>query len=507
MTMPCARPVGAVLIVLLSVLLIGCQSTTGGPPPSGTVLPVGLQGQPPDHVHYLSMADALEPDPLDQGKQMLSVTIHLHADSATQGVFAFQMTADPATGPTWPYPAYAGGSPDAAGQQVNLPAGDDQVVAKFPLRVRVGGKVQPNTYNIQSGGFYDVAIYAGGLPTTPANDPVALFQTSRLYALPDFGGPPPTRTPVPTATPAGLASPNATVRPTPTFAPTSTPEPTATPLPPPFAVGLLAVQEADQLSGSVIAVAGVGGATITAPPGQKFVVALFVVRRDSPTDSTNAVPAELSVPNGGSWKPDNKTINAQTGSLFVTLPTYGPVGIVYDPRSHPFHERRVAAQIWLAPAGAVTNPDALRFDGQPASAYPMSSVTWVDPGFPYHLKDQVPLSSLASVQPLSAEPVAAIGTPTPGAAQPGLKISFDVNGSSSVPVVIQLRLIVEDQDGLRAQTDCPVQNYPKLVLGQAVPFSCAAALPPDGTHQGYHLGITGVIEGNAVPVQWVDLGG
>lgn len=453
------------------------------------------------------MTNTLQADPMDPGKKLLSVTIHVHATEATSGVVGLAMIVDPSTAVPWPHPAYPGGSAASAVQQVKFGVGDGQISAQFPLRVRQNGKVAPNDYNIQSNGFYDVLIYGGGLPASTSAPPMAAFQTSRLYSLPDFGGPPATVTPVPTSTPAGTPVPTQTANPTPTFAPTSTPTPTATPLPPPFAVGLLGVQVHAQLQGSVGALPGLGGTLITAPPGETFVVGVFVVRRDLPTSNVNPLPTKLTTANAGPWQPDNGTINSQTGNLLVTLPSYGPLTIVYDPRSQVEHERQVAAQIWLVPTSAAADPAALRFDGQPASAYPMSDVSWVDPGFPYHLKDVIALNAVSNVQVMQVQAVPNVAaTPTPGAGpQPGIQATLAITGSTTTPLTLHLALVLEDSQGLRSRADCPVQNYPKLTLGSPQQFACTVALPPSGTSSGLHLGITGTVNGDAIATQWIAL--
>lgn len=496
---------------LVLVLAAGCAAPLGQPSANATAAPVGLQGDAPQQVQYLAMTDAVQPDPGDPGKQLLQITVHVHADQATSGVLGFLLVGDPGTAPKWPHPAYANGSPDQDAQQVKLAAGDGEITAKFPLRMRQDGKVQPNDYNLQSGGFYDIAIYGGGLPASPTAPPAASFQTNRQYALTDFGGPPATITPTPLPTPISTVTGSTTFAPTPTEGPTSTPAPTPTPLPPPFEVGLLNVQALPQLTGSVGAVPGVGGATITAPAGQVYVVAVFVVRRDLEAVNTNPLPTQLSAGSGGPWKPQNSTINAKTGSLIVNVPPYGPLTIVYDPRNQQLFQRQVAAMVWLAPTAAVSDLGALRFDGQPAAHYPMSSVGWVDPGFPYHLKEDITLSDAASLQVLSAAPTQiAPPTPGPGAspapATAGLKVTMAVSGDRVLPIVLRLRLLLQDSDGLQSQADCPIQNYDKLVKGQPKQLTCDVPLPAGTKGKGYHLGVTGTINGIAIPTAWVDLG-
>lgn len=506
--MPTVRPAhfAAPLALVLLLLLGGCASakpTAAATSPQ----PTGPTAAAPQNLHFLDMADTLEADPGDPGKKLLSVTIHVHADSATQGVVALEMIVDPSSAVPWPHPAYAGGSPTSSVQHLKLAAGDGQINGKFPLRLRQNGKVEPSGYNIQSGGFYDVLIYGGGLPASATAPTMAGFQTSRLYSLPDFGGPPATPTPVPTPTPAGAAVAAATAYPTATTAPTSTPVPTATPLPPPFAVGLLDVKTATQLEGTVGALPGAGGATASAPAGQTFVVGVFVVRRDLPTSSVNPLPTKLSTGSAGPWQPDNQQINSQTGSLQVTVPPYGPLTIVYDPRNQPDHERQVAAEVWLIPTADAANPGAFRFDGQAAGAYPMSAVSWVNPGFPYKLKDSIPLNSVSNVQVMQVKTVQQSAAPAGGATstQPALQASIAITGSTTTPLALHLQLVLEDPHGLRASADCPVQNYAKLALGSPQQFTCTVPFPAGGSQGGDHLGVTGSVNGDAIPAQWVTL--
>lgn len=505
------RPARTLLTLAVGVLLLlaGCKGIGTAATAGSASQAVGPSGAPPPHLQFLDMADVPEDDPSDPGKKLLSVTIHVHTDSASEGIVALEMIVDPGSAVPWPHPAYAGGSPAAAVQQVKLAAGDGQITATFPLRERQDGKVELNLYNIQSGGFYDVLVFGGGLPAASSAPSIAAFQTSRLYALPDFGGPPATPTPVPTPTPAGTAAAVPTAHPSPTFAPTSTPEPTATPLPPPFAVGLLNVQVLSQLQGSVGALAGSGGAAITAPAGQSFVVAIFVVRRDLPTATNNPLPVKLSTGNAGPWQPDNGQINSQTGSLQIAVPTYGPLSIVYDPRSQAEHERQVAVQVWLVPTADAGNVGDFRFDGQPAAAYPAAAVTWVDPGFPYQLKDSIKLNPVSNVQVMQVQTVQqAAGTPVAGApAGPGLQATLAITGSTTTPLTLRLQLLLEDPHGLRSSAQCPVQTYPKLVLGSPQLFNCTAPFPPGGSQSGNHLGITGTVNGGAIATQWVTLPG
>ena len=509
--MPTLRPARLAFpfILIVVLLLAGCNVPGTASVTSSSSQPATLTGATPPHLQFLDMADVLEADPADPGKQLLSVTIHVHTDTPSEGVIALEMIVDPGSAVPWPQPGYAGGSPATAVQRVKLAAGDGQIGGKFPLRARQAGKVEPNVYNIQSGGFYDVLIFGGGLPASTTAPTMAAFQTSRLYALTDFGGPPATQTPVPTATPAGTPLPVTTAYPSPTFAPTSTPQPTATPLPPPFAVGLLNVQVLDQLQGTVGALTGSGGATITAPAGQRFVVAIFVVRRDLPTSAVNPLPTKLSTSGAGPWQPDNMQINGQTGSLEVLAPPYGFLTIVYDPRSQVEHERQVAAQVWLVPSADTANVGDFRFDGQPASAYPASAVTWVDPGFPYQLKASIKLNAVSNVQVMQVKTVQqADVTPVAGAAAgPGLQATLAITGSTSTPLTLHLELLLEDLHGLRSRVDCPTQTYPKLVLGSPQQFTCTVAYPAGGSQSGAHLGITGNVNGGAIATQWIALPG
>jgi hypothetical protein len=495
--------------LMAALSLAACAGLGSTPATSSAGQPAAASGAAPPHLQFLDMADTLQADPVDAGKKLLSVSIHVRTASASTGIIALEMIVDPGSAAPWPRPAYAGGSPAAAVQQVKLAAGDGQITAEFPLRTRLNGKVQPDVYNIQSGGFYDVLIFGGGLPASANAPTMAAFQTSRLYALPDFGGPPATPTPVPTATPAGSPQPVATLYPSPTFAPTSTPQPTATPLPPPFAVGLLNVQVLGQLQGTVGALPGSGSVPIAAPAGQRFVVAVFVVRRDLPTSGVNPLPVKLSTAHAGPWQPDNAQINSQTGSLQVAVPPYGPLTIVYDPRSQADHERQVAAQIWLVPAADAASVGDLRFDGQPASAYPATAVTWVDPGFPYHLKDTIKLDAVSNIQVMQVKTVQlAAGTPVPGApAGPGLQATLAITGATTTPLTLNLQLQLEDQQGLRSRVDCPTQTYPKLVLGSPQQFACTVPFPAGGSPNGGHLGVTGTVNGGAIATQWVALPG
>jgi hypothetical protein len=509
--MPMLQPTRAILPFALGimVLLAGCASIGPGSSAAGSSQAAGPAGTAPPHVQFLDMADTLENDPADPGKKLLSVTIHVHTDSASEGVVALEMIVDPGSAVPWPHPAHPGGNAADATQQVKLAAGDGQISAKFPLRARQGSKVEDNVYNIQSGGFYDVLVFGGGLPATPSAPTLAAFQTARLYSLPDFGGPPPTQTPVPTPTPAGTPAAVPKAYPTPTFAPTSTPQPTPTPLPPPFTVGLLNVQVLNQLHGTVGALPGSTGATITAPAGQSFVVAVFVVRRDLPTASNNPLPVKLSAGNAGPWQPDNSQINSQTGSLQITVPKYGPITIVYDPRSQAEHERQVAAQVWLAPTGDTTNVGDFRFDDQPASAYPPAAVTWVDPGFPYQLKQPIKLNAVSDIQVMQVKtvPQADVTPVAGGTAGPGLQASLAITGASTTSLTLRLQLVLEDSQGLRSRVDCPVQTYPKLVLGSPQQFTCTVPFPPGGSRSDGHLGVTGTVNGGAIATQWVTLPG
>jgi hypothetical protein len=253
---------------------------------------------------------------------------------------------------------------------------------------------------------------------------------------------------------------------------------------------------------------GLGGVPISAPAGQTFVVAVFVVRRDLPTVNTSPLPTKLSAANAGPWQPDNGTLNAQTGSLQVMLPPYGPVTIVYDPRSQVEHERQVAAQVWLVPTADAANPAAFRFDGQPAAAFPMAAVSWVDPGYPYALKAPIKLNAVSNVQVMQVQSASQVGTPTPGAAsQPGLVASLAITGSAPTPLTLHLALVLENAQGLRSRADCPTQNYPKLILGSPQQFTCSVPLPPGGTAGGLHLGVTGTVNGDAIATQWIALPG
>lgn len=497
------------ITLITALLLAGCAGLGAASSTSGAGQPAGPSGSAPPHLQFLDMTDTVQSDPVDAGKKLLSVSIHVRTASASTGVIALEMIVDPGSAAPWPRPAYAGGSPATAAQEVKLAAGDGQITAQFPLRARQNGKVEPTLYNIQSGGFYDVLIFGGGLPASADAPTMAAFQTSRLYALPDFGGPPPTQTPVPTATPAGSPQPVATLYPSPTFAPTSTPQPTATPLPPPFAVGLLKVQILDELQGTVGALNGSGSVPIAAAPGQRFVVAVFVVRRDLPTSGVSPVPVKLSTSHAGPWQPDNAQINSQTGSLQVAVPPYGPVTIVYDPRSQMEHERQLAAQVWVVPAADAASVSDLRFDGQPASTYPAAAVTWVNPGFPYHLKDTIKLNAVSTIQVMQVKTVQqAARTPVPGApAGSGLQATLAITGATTTPLTLNLQLQFEDAQGLRSRVACPTQTYPKLVLGSPQQFTCTVPYPPGGSPNGGHLGVTGTVNGGAIATQWVALPG
>jgi hypothetical protein len=74
-------------------------------------------------------------------------------------------------------------------------------------------------------------------------------------------------------------------------------------------------------------------------------------------------------------------------------------------------------------------------------------------------------------------------------------------------LTLRLQLVLEDQQGLRSRVDCPVQTYPKLVLGSPQQFTCTVPFPPGGGQSGGHLGITGTVNGGAIATQWVTLPG
>ncbi len=505
----------SILLILITMLAAVACVPVAPPPPvaSGTPMPQSITGPVPANVLYLSMSSSQQADPADPGKQELVVVVHTQVQAATSGVLAFSMVADPGSGAVWPYPAYPGGDPSKAGQQVDLQPGTHDVSATFPLRVRKGGQVQANTYNIQSGGFYDVSIWGGGLPQTAAADPVASFQTIKKYALPDFGGPPPTITPTPIPTPTPALPPTTTAAPTATPYPTLVPSATPTALPPPFAVSLLKTVVTTGLDGTVGAVPGIGDVHQDAPAGQTFVVAIFVVRRDLELVNDNPLPVALSQPGGATWQPINQSFNATTGCLAVFVQPFGLVSIVYDPRNQTLSQRKVAALVWQVPTTAVQDTSTLLFNGKPAAAYPASQTSWVQQGVNWQLGDAIAINSFATISVKSAQRVDSVtagatpvpqgvATPVPG---PGFKVTLEVDGLTSVPLTLRLSLVTEDSLGLEGSVDCNPQTFDKLVAGSPQTFACLVPLPQGTSGSGYHLGLQGTILGSAIPTQWVDL--
>ncbi|MCL4544845.1 MAG: hypothetical protein M1118_09675 [Chloroflexi bacterium] len=496
------------LCTVVALLLTACGGTNTAGEAAGTPLSSSsLQGSDPAGVHYLSMTDSVVPDPQDPGKKMLHVEVQVQADKPTSGVLAFLMIADPSTSVPWPRPAYANGSPAASAQKISLHQGANTISANFPLYVRKDGKPQEGQLNIQTGGFYDVEIFAGGAPPSTGVLPVASFQTSRTYQISDFGGPP--ATPTPTFVPTKGPSPVPTSSPYPTFTPgpTSTPTPTPTPVPPPFALGLLAIQTHDQLRGTVPGgLAGVGGTTVTPPTGDQFVVAIFVVRKDIPAASEAPLPKTLSIDNAGSWQDVTQHIVDSTGSLALELSPYGAVTIAYDPRTQTYRERVVVAQVWEIPASIPVNSAAVRLDNQPATAFPLANAAWVNPGYPYQLKQDLLLADYASVQVAAVTQTAPIATPGPAeVSEPAFKVQLVLKGSTAAPVTLRLQLLLENAQGLRTEAVCPVQQYKNLVAGTPYPFTCSISLPSGGKEQGFHLGVTGTINGSQIHMKWVTL--
>ena len=490
------------------LVLAACSGSSGTVARSGTPLPTSsIHGATLKGIHFLSMSGAVVPDPQDVGKKMLQVHIVVQSPKKESGVLAFLLIEDPSSGPPWPHPGYANGSPAASAEKMTLQQGTNTITVNFPLYAMKDGKPQSKVFNIQSGGFYDVEIFEGGAPASTAVRPVASFQTGRIYQLEDFGGPPPTPTPtlVPTVGPTPL--PTSTPYPTSTPAATPVPTPTATPVPPPFAVGLLAIQTHRQLRGTVNSgLPGVGGVMLTPPPGQHFVVAIFVVRRNTSMTSRDPLPQTLSVPGVGSWKAVTDQLVKVSGSTAVTLAPYGPVVIAYDPANQAVQERQVAAQVWEVSDAVTVTVQHAEFDGQPASKYPLSAVSWVNPGFPYQMGQAIMLADYAQVRVVKVTKLPPTGTPQPAEeTEPNLRVQFALSGSTAAPVTLRLRLFLEDAVGLRSTVDCPVQQYPDLVAGKTLAIACTLPFPSGTSGQGFHLGISGVINGSAILTQWVTL--